>query len=209
MSLTRRKILASAAVSAMLPGCAAVDFVASRTPPKLFELTPKTTFDDLAGTDASIIVEPATAAAGLNNARIALRPEPTLLDYYANALWVDVVPVMVQTLVIETLDSTRAIQAMSPAEAAGTRPGYLLRMNIREFQAEYPNGTSKPPTVNIRLQPRLLQLPRRLEIAELDESAAIEASGTAIEDVVRAFDDALGKVLKRIGIWTVETVRNA
>lgn len=209
MSISRRHIMSTMAGVAFLPGCAAIDLVTTRTPPKLFELTPKTTFDVLPETDAVIIIEPATAAAGLNTARIALRPEPTLLEYYANALWVDVVPVMVQTLLVETLDSTGSIQAMSPAEAAGTRPEFLLRLNIREFQAEYAEGIDRPPTVNLRLQARLLRLPRRLEVDELDEAASIVATGTAIEEVVLAYDEALGKVLKRLGTWVIESVKLA
>ena len=210
MTISRRQTLLTAiAAAASLNGCAAIDLVATRTPPKLFELTPKTTFDEMPKLDKVIIVEPATAAAGLNTARIALRPEPTLLEYYAGALWVDVVPVMVQTLVVETLDSTNSVQAMSPSEAAGTRPDYLMRLNIREFQAEYLNGTSAPPQVDIRIQCRLLGLPRRLEISQLDEAEQVEAAGTSVEQVVRAYDDALGKVLKRLGKWAVATIDKA
>lgn len=209
MIISRRQTLGSLALATLLPGCNAIDLVASREPPKLFALTPKTTFDEMPDTDAVIIVEPATAAAGLNTARIALRPEPTLLEYYANALWVDVVPVMVQNLLVETLDSTGSIQAMSPAEAAGTRPEFLLRLNIREFQAEYLAGIDNPPEVNIRLQARLLRLPRRVEIAEIDEAVKIESSGTPIESVVLAYDDALGKTLKRLGIWVIDAVASA
>jgi len=202
MRCTRRRF--AWLLTPALAGCTAVQF-ATRAPPKLFDLTPKNTFDEgLPSSRAQIIVEPATASAGLNTARIALRPEPTLLDYYANASWIEVVPVMVQTLTIESLDNSGTVQALSPGEAAGIRPDFLLRLNIREFQAVYDNGTGSPPLVQIRIQARLLTLPRRVALNQLDESATARADNTSIESIVLAFDAALGRVLKRLTHWLAE-----
>ena len=95
--LSRRRLLAAAPTLAGLAACSPADFIASRPPPKLFELTPKSTFPpDLPQARSTVRVEAVTATAGLNTTRIALRPSPTELDYYAGVLWIDVVPVMVQ-----------------------------------------------------------------------------------------------------------------
>ena len=207
MRWTRRRFALMAAPA--LGGCTAVQF-ANREPPKLFELTPKSTFEPgLPVTNALVIVEPATANAGLNTARIALRPEPTLLDYYANATWIEVVPVMVQTLAIESLDNSGSVDALFPAEAAGIRPGFQLRLNIREFQAVYDNGTNSPPDIQIRLQARLLELPRRNALGQFDEKAMQRSETTAIEDIVLAFDTALGRVLKQLSHWVAELTADA
>ena len=193
-----------------IEGCTAIDFVTNRAPPKLFELSPKTTFgDDLPDIDAAVLIEPPSATAGLNTARIALRPEPTLLEYYANALWIDVVPVMVQTLATESFDATGRIDALSPADAAGVRPDFSLRIHIREFQAQYDEGTSKPPLVNIRLQARLLAMPRRDSLDTVSIQQLMRAEETSVESVVRAYDDALGKALKRLVEWSLKEIEKA
>ena len=109
MTLDRRNTLLFLGLTAGqgLTGCAALN-IATRQPPRLFALSPKTTFEEgLPRSDAVVMVEAPSATAGLNTARIALKPEPTLLEYYAAALWIDVVPVMVQNLVVESLDASR------------------------------------------------------------------------------------------------------
>ncbi|MEZ5824734.1 MAG: ABC-type transport auxiliary lipoprotein family protein [Geminicoccaceae bacterium] len=199
----RRQALASIGILA-LGGCNALQYVTNREPPKLFQLTPKTTYDEtLPVLDSAVIIDPPSATAGLNTARIALRPDPTLLEYYANAIWIDVVPVMVQNLMVESLDATDRIDAFSPVEASGIRSDYALRLHIREFQAEYDEGTSKPPIVNVRLEARLLKLPRRDSLATVSFQHFERASATSVEAVVRAYDDTLGKVLKHMVEWTI------
>jgi ABC-type transport auxiliary lipoprotein component len=77
-----------------------------------------------------------TATAGLNTARIALRPSPTTLDYYADGSWIDVVPVMVQNLLLESFDNTGKLDVIG-REAVEMRADYALLTFIREFQADY------------------------------------------------------------------------
>jgi cholesterol transport system auxiliary component len=88
-----------------LGGCAAALGLARAEPPRLYELTPTSTFADLPHLDARLSVEVPTATAGLNVARLALRPTPSTLEYYARASWIDVVPVMVQHLLLESLEN--------------------------------------------------------------------------------------------------------
>ena len=188
-----------------LVSCAAVD-LAMREPPKIYALTPKTTFDiSLPSLELKLLVEPPSAKAGLNNSRIALHPNATSLNHYANALWVDVVPIMVQTLMIESLDASEKLDALG-IDSLGERPDYVMRIHIREFQAEYDDGIENPPIVNVRLQARLLTLPERDAIATHSAQQLTRSQGTSVDEVVLAFDEALGKVLKRVVHWAVETL---
>jgi cholesterol transport system auxiliary component len=184
-----------------LAGCAAALEFASPDPPRLYELTPKSTFvDGLPEVDARLSVEVPTATAGLNIARIALRPTPTTLEYYAHASWIDVVPVMVQNLLLESLDNTARIDVLG-REVVGVRADYALLTHVREFQAEYDDQDA--PQVRVRLQARLVGLPRRTSLAATSEEAVVRASATSLSAIVSAFDEAFGKALKRIVEWTV------
>jgi cholesterol transport system auxiliary component len=92
-------------------------------------------------------IEVTTATAGLNSARIALRQTPTTLDYYAGANWVDVVPVMVQNLLLESLDNTGRIDVLG-REVVGVRADLALLTHVREFQAIRHRGRApgaRPP----------------------------------------------------------------
>ncbi|MFP6687792.1 MAG: hypothetical protein VCD31_00525, partial [Alphaproteobacteria bacterium] len=56
-------------------------------PPRLYVLTPKSTFaDDLPHAESQLVVELPIASEGLNTHRIALRDSPLNIDYFANAL---------------------------------------------------------------------------------------------------------------------------
>lgn len=195
------------ALSFVLAGCAALE-LATREPPKLYQLTPKSTYsEDLPQSDAKLTVEIPTATAGLNTARIALRPTPTTFEYYAGASWIDVVPVMAQNLLIESLDNTGRLDVLG-REVVGVRGDYALITHVREFQAEY-KQPDQPPTVRVRLQARLVRLPRRTSMAATSAEHTVQAEGTSVEAVVKAFDEAFGDVVKEIVEWTVERVAEA
>jgi cholesterol transport system auxiliary component len=180
--------------------------LARRTPPTLHRLTPKTTFaDDLPDLGYRLMVEPPSAASGLNTARIALRPGPMSLDYFADAQWIEVVPIMVQVLLLESFDASEAFDVLAP-ESTGLRPDFVLRIFIREFQAEYDQGLDQAPWVNVHLQIRLLRMPRRESLATFSASEAVRAAGTPLDQVIIAFDEALNRVQRRIVEWTVQKV---
>jgi len=201
MSFARRLRPVAVAGCLVLGGCAAALQLATAEPPRLYELTPKSTFaDGLPEVPGRLSVEVPTATAGLNSARIALRPTPTTLEYYAGASWVDVVPVMVQNLLLESIDNTGRVDVLG-REVVGVRADLALLTHIREFQAEY--DTAGAPRVRVRLQARLIRLPRRTSLAAISEEAVVRARDTSLAAIIEAFDEAFGKAVKRIVEWTV------
>ena len=205
MRFSLPRLLALAACLAV-GACAAALELARPDPPRLYDLTPKSSFDDLPEVDARLSVEVPTATAGLNTARIALRPTSTTLEDYAGARWVDVVPVMVQNLLLESLDNAARLDVLG-REVVGVRADYALLTHIREFQAEY--GESGPPRVRVRLQARLVRLPRRTSIAATSEGFTVVAQDRSLEAIVAAFDEGLGKALRGVVEWTVREIAEA
>ena len=204
MPLLRRTLTVAGCL--LLGACAALQ-LATADPPRLYDLTPKSTFDNgLPMVPGRLSVEVPTATAGLNSARIALRPTQTTLEYYAGARWVDVVPVMIQNLLLESLDNTGRIDVLG-REVVGVRADLALLTHVREFQAEYDGPGA--PLVRVRLQARLIRLPRRTSFAATSEESTVRARDTALPAIVGAFDEAFGKVLKRIVEWAVIEAANA
>jgi cholesterol transport system auxiliary component len=191
----------------VLGGCAAALQLATPDPPRLYELTPKSTFaDGLPTVPGRLSVEVPTATAGLNSARIALRPTPTTLEYYAGASWIDVVPVMVQNLLLESFDNTGKIDVLG-REVVGVRADLALLTHVREFQAEYDSAGA--PLVRVRLQARLIRLPRRTSVGATSEEFVVRAGNTSLPAIVAAFDEASGKALKRIVEWAMTEAASA
>lgn len=190
------------ALCALLTACVDPVSLVSGGPPRLFELTPKSTFDEgLPDVSARLTIDVPTATAGLNTARIALKPTPTQFEYYAGAKWVDVVPVMTQTLLLESFDNSGRIDILGRG-AFGLRADYALLVNIREFQAEYKNET-EPPNVSMRFQARLVAMPRRTFIASTSVVGLATAKSRKLNDIVDAFDQAFGRATKDLVSWTL------
>ncbi len=189
----------------VLGGCAAVS-LATRQPPELFALTPKTTFDPgLPDLDRAVLrVETPTAAAGLNTTRIALKPTPTRLQYYAGATWIEVLPLMVQNLLIESFESTGSVEALGTATPGG-RAEWALRVYIREFQAEY-DDPDAAPLVRARLQARILRMPRREEVDFASFEAERPAPSPRLDDIITTMDQALGSTMRDLVEWTLRRI---
>ena len=197
--MNRRHILIGAFGAVLALGACALP--GGGEPPNLYTLTPKNTFAaDLPRVDWQLIVETPIAAAGLNTSRIALQRSPVTLEYYANANWTDVAPLMVQTLLIESFENSGKIVAVS-RESTTLRADYLLKTELREFQAEY--DQSGPPRARVRINAKLARMPDRAIIASHTVERTIRAEGNDLPAIAIAFDEALGSTMRRIVEWSL------
>ena len=172
-----------------------------KEPARLFTLSPKSTFSrELPTTDRHLNVDMPSAGTALNTLKIALRRGAFALDYYARATWVDRAPAMVQALLVESFDNTRKIVSVT-RRPSSPRADYSLVTELREFQAEY-DGDG-PPAVRVRINARLVKLPRRTVVAAKSAEHVERAKGTDLVSIINAFDEALGRVMRRIVEWTL------
>jgi cholesterol transport system auxiliary component len=199
--MTRVSLLLSslvlAACTGIIPG--------TGEPLKLYTLTPKSSYAGALPTvEWQLVIETPIAPAGINTNRIALSHSPITLDYFAGATWTDSAPAMVQTLLVESFENTGRIIAVG-RESVGLRPDYVLKLELREFQAAY-GSPEAPPTVHVRIISKLVRMPvREIVAAHMTERKAVATSNT-LDGVVAAFDEALGPVLKDIVVWSLTSV---
>ena len=173
-------------------------------PPQLYILSPKSTYDPgMPATDWQLAIEVPIAEAGLNTARIALRHDPLSLEYFERANWIDTTPRMVQTLMVESFENSKKAAAVGRA-SIGLRSDFTLVSELRSFQAEYDGKAA--PTVRVRINVKLIKMPQRTIVGAISVMRTAPAPGTRMEDVVLAFDDALGKVLRQIVDWSLRTL---
>ena len=200
--VTRRGLLAGlGGTTLLLGGCEILPQVSE--PIDLYTLTPKTRFgDNLPKVGWQLIVELPVAAAGLDTARIALQHTPYTLEYYARAAWTDNAPAMVQTLIIESFESTGSILAVG-REAIGLRPDFILKTDLREFQAIYYDTEGPAPTILVRMNAKLVEMPERRIVASNTFESKWPAASNGFKDIIAGFDEALGQVIKRIVVSTL------
>ncbi|MBP5857580.1 membrane integrity-associated transporter subunit PqiC [Marivibrio halodurans] len=207
----RRRAVKLVGLGALFPLAAAcaVELPGSGEPPRIYVLTPKNTFpDDLPNADWQLLVEAPTAPAGLASSRIVLRRKLVEINYFARAAWTDSAPAMLQTLLIESFENSGRIVSVG-RQVIGLRADFILKTDLREFQAEYmtedgtalPEGT--PPFVRVRLNGKLVQMPRREIVASETWEFRIQAASSEMEAIINAFDEAYGSILKRMVTWTL------
>jgi cholesterol transport system auxiliary component len=192
--------MTSSALLAALAGCSVLQRV--NTPVNLYTLTPKTTYPEgMPKVDWQLVVETPVSAASLDTARIALQRTPLTFEYYADAAWTDNAPAMVQTLLIESFEATHRVSGVG-REAIGLRPDYILMTDLREFEAVY-DGDNPIPTIWIRMNAKLVKLPERRIVASDTFGDKLPAAGNKLPDIVAAFDEALGSVLKKVVLFAL------
>ncbi len=196
----------SAAVSsiALLAACAVPG---QGAPPRQFRLTPKSTFDaGLPSVDWSLIVLKPEADRSVDTVRIPLVSGGVETQYYANAEWSDRAPAMVLRLLVESFVNSGGISVVG-SDRSGLRPDFRLKTVLREFQAEGAPGAA--PTVRASIEASLVRMPQRDVVGTIAFERSEPASSDRIEDIVAAYDEALGSVLKRLVPWTLATGNEA
>lgn len=200
-------------------GACSIDLPGSAPPPRLYVLTPKSTFpDNLPAVNWQLLIEIPHSPAGINTQRIVLRDNPIELKYFDLANWTDLAPKMVQTLMVESFENSGKIVAVG-REAIGLRADFLLKTELREFQAEYANAVpgagqaidedAAPPIIRVRINAKLIKMPRRsIEASQTFERTVVAKSNT-MSDILVAFDDGLGRVLKAIVVWSLNNGERA
>jgi cholesterol transport system auxiliary component len=201
----RRRILLLAGLLP-LSGCGSLArFVEAPSPPQLYHLKPSKEFAaGLPRVNWQLLVETPIANTGIDTPRIALGETPNRLTYFAGGSWVDNAPEMVQLLLVESFENSNRIVSVG-REANGLRADFILKSDLRDFQAEYDGGPPETtaPSARVRLNAKLVRMPRRNIIASDTFEVLIAAASPSFADIIAAFDQALDTVTRRVVEWTL------
>jgi cholesterol transport system auxiliary component len=195
----RRRIVALAAGLPLLAtGC-----LGSVAPaPRRFRLANPTSIPaDLPAVDWALEVDQTVADPGIDTTLIARTASNGLeLEYYADAEWPTKASDLVNTLLVQSFVDSGKIPRVGDRNS-GLRPDFSLKTVLRDFQSD----GAATPSIKVTMTASLIQLPRRLQAGAERFQRVVPAASGSIEDVVRAFDQALGGVLTSLVIWTVKT----
>lgn len=131
----------------------------------------------------------------LDTARVALTRNGKFQDYYADARWADFLPVLVHDNLAKTLSRTGV------ADAAGGH--FILKTDIRAFQAEYTAGRIAP-VIKIRMQARLVSLEKG-DVLNFTAEVTRKADHDRLADIQAAFAAAFNDVQKQIATKVIAT----
>jgi cholesterol transport system auxiliary component len=195
------RLLVAAVAALTLASCSLPD-LGSGPPPDLYVLSPKSTFpDDIPAVDWQLVVDEPSTAKGIDTDRIAISPVPLEVKYFGGARWADRAPRMIQQLLIQSFENTQKIVSVG-RQSIGLRSDFSLKTELREFQAE---KTAEGGTVvRVRVNLKLVRPAIGMIVASQSFESVKPAKSEGVADIVEAFDEAVGAVLKRAVTWTLK-----
>lgn len=201
------RVTAIMLAAAAMAGCTGLASLRNATEPTdLYVLTPKTSHDpDLPEIAAQLVVEEPTAASGVNTDRIAVKPNPYQVQYFPRARWVDRAPLLVQTMLVESFESTGKVASVG-RQAIGLRADFTLLTELREFQAVAGPTADSPISAVIQLNMKIVQEPEGLIVASRNFARTVPAGSADMLAIVAAFDQALGESMRGAIDWTVRRI---
>jgi cholesterol transport system auxiliary component len=135
------------------------------------------------------------AGPGLESEHIALVEPEHRMSFYSGSLWAAPLPVLIETLVVQTLRGTGAWGAVNDSEGIFASE-YFLQINIRRFEAEYTSVAT--PTVKVSFDCALGRRASREHLASFSVDAEASASANRVSAVVAAFEQATNAALAQL-----------
>lgn len=190
-----------ALVMVLLTGCGIFNKAAA--PLDAFTLSPLAGSGAAQGSSRHVVVELPGSSGALATDRILIKPNALQAEYLPKGRWVDATPVLVQTLLVASLQNSGAFRLVG-RDAAGLTQDYTLLSEINDFQAEASvDGTTATP-VHVALTLTLVREEDGSLIATRRfEKTTLAASSDTLA-LVSAFDAATHAVLASATAWTIK-----
>lgn len=165
------------------------------TPLDTYDLTaPKAVSSGRGGGPQIVVADPVVDRA-LDTDRIVVRPKPTEIAYFAGAQWSDRLPRLIQSRLVETLESSGRFRAAG-RPGQGMAADRQLVVEIRAFDYLPAEGRVAVTLAVKAMDDRT----GRVAGFRLFEASA-PTGGDSAPAVVAAFDAASGQVLGEISAW--------
>jgi len=191
-SISRRAALLLGA-GGLLSACNVIPEV--NKPLNLYSVSPKVApVANPPALDWQLVVSEPKAGADLATNRIALTRAANRVEYFAEGVWSDAAPALVQSKLIEAFEDVVPQLAVG-RDSAGLKPDYILQSELRDFEASYNGGGGEAV---VRMTAKLVKMPERKIVKSISAEARQPASGGGLPAIVAAFETALGNVFNEL-----------
>lgn len=197
-----------AATLPLLAGCSAISALGdAATPMAVLELRPPALVQPAPSRVVArdVIIEVPTTGGALSTDRIMIRPSPLEAQYLPGVRWSEDAPVMVQTLMLRTLDATQSLRYVGrrPLGAGGD---FAIVTELVDFQAELSaDGLSARVDVGM-----IIRVVRERDV-RIVASRTFNASALSpsLDDAAlsSAFNTATAQVMTEFADWALAAVR--
>ena len=175
----------------ILPSSEALDIYELRAP------------SDLPSTDRPIArvvtVELPETTGTLDTDRILIRPDNLQAQYLPDVRWGEDTPVMVQTLMLRSLQATGGLTYVG-RRPLGSGGDFAIVSDIIDFQAE---AVGETVSIHLSVEVRIVRERDAQIVAGRTFRAEVPTDSTATEDLIAGFDAAADQVFTDFTLWTM------
>ena len=126
--------------------------------------------------------------------------------YIAQSRWVTAAEVLWQQAVEQAFESGAGHVRLVP-RGAPAPTDYVLRLDVRSFEARYDQGAKAAPAIVVRVHATLTRDRARTVVAEKVFESTVRAGDNRVSAIAGAFDQGAGQVLGEIVSWTDSAAR--
>lgn len=157
-------------------------------------------------TRKKLLIDDVESAGILDTEKVILIKVPRTFDFFAGYEWSGTAPEMIYYTLKESFENTGFIETINYDDTS-YNPDYMLRLQLRDFQAEYHDrALSKPPVVNIKIYASLIKLPMRDVLVSKTFEETKKAPENHMAEISETFDHVLHDIQKEIISWSVDYI---
>lgn len=195
-----RRWLAMSAAVLLLSGCSSI-LGGSKTPTTIYApVTRAQAPADWPAVQWSLALGRSYGGRGADGLRIAVRPAPNELQVYKGAQWSRPPNEMLEEGILQTLEDSGRIATVA-RQGTGIGADYRLLLDVRRFEADYAGGAT--PAATIEVTAKLMHVQSQSLVGSRTFLQARPAAGTAVPEVVAAFDGSLAQLAGELAGWTL------
>ena len=199
------RFLLTLIVALPLAGC--ISLIKEPNPIAVYALRPEAVdAANLPTVSWSLTVIRPNSLAYLDSNRIAVRPEPNVLQVYKGANWSESLPDLVQANLVQALENSGRIKSVS-RQNSGVPAEVAMLVDIRQFESVYAPGAKIPDAV-IQMHVKVLEYPSNRVIAVQTFNASVPSASKEIPDVVLALERGLNTITAEIVAYTLANGRS-
>ncbi len=124
----------------------------------------------------------------------------TQAAYIKDARWVTSSVALFDSALQRTFDADQGpARLVDRAEIA--RIDYVLKLDVRTFEARYDHGQAAAPTIVVEVHAALDRTRDRIVVGDRSFKASVTASDNRVGAIAQAFDQAVAEVLGELVAW--------
>lgn len=186
------------AILTLMAGCAL-----TRPPSPVSILAPNVSVNsnpDWPDVDWSLQIQRPLADQMRASDRLLVRRGPSRLQFYSGATWLDRVPEMLQSIMVQSFEDARRFDGVG--RAGGFRTRYILATEVRHFEAVDDGGPDLK--VELVVHANLIHQRASRSVATRTFSQEVTSSGKSLDPLVEAFETAMAGLMNDLVGWTLE-----